>query len=429
MTTQDRPDSARQTADGRTAYFVLGMHRSGTSATTQVLAAAGCQLPENVMPGDEHNAKGYFEPWKIAILNDERLRIGGSAWDDAFAYPFRPLPRKDERAWLNRATELFDTEYRFARFPLMKDPRASVLMPFWRTVLDDLGFGLRAVIPVRHPLAVAGSLARRDNFSTEKSLLIWTSYMLGAEAYTRDVARAFVSYDGLLSDWRAEVAKIEAAHGAPLPSLGAHSAEQIDSFLSPDLRHNAGSGDLGRFGWAGDLTARVLAWFEAAAAGEAPAASTLDALAAEYADWRAKVERLVSPMTRDFDVTRAELRHQRAVEVVLRNTHEREKADWKAHEVKLDLERETLLRNLRIERETMRLTLEHEFATERQQLIAERVAEREALEADRAAVRAALEADIVRIDAERQAAEQALEAMRRRWEELTRRLDSLLAET
>lgn len=85
-----------KTAKPRTAYLVLGMHRSGTSAVTQLLALAGAQLPTNVMPGDEHNAKGYFEPWKIAIFNDERLRAAGSAWDDPFAYPYRPLPAADE---------------------------------------------------------------------------------------------------------------------------------------------------------------------------------------------------------------------------------------------------------------------------------------------------------------------------------------------
>ena len=35
-------------ATDRTAYLVLGMHRSGTSAVTQVLALAGASLPENV---------------------------------------------------------------------------------------------------------------------------------------------------------------------------------------------------------------------------------------------------------------------------------------------------------------------------------------------------------------------------------------------
>src|SRR5690349_5533051 len=113
----------------RTAYLVLGMHRSGTSAITQLLALAGAQLPENVMPGDEHNAKGYFEPWKIAIFNDRRLRAGASSWDDIFAYPYGPLAPRDERAWLNEASALFDQEFGQAPYPLMKDPRVSVLLP------------------------------------------------------------------------------------------------------------------------------------------------------------------------------------------------------------------------------------------------------------------------------------------------------------
>src|SRR3954464_2713902 len=91
----------------RTAYLVLGMHRSGTSAVTQVLALAGADLPQNVMAGDEHNARGYFEPWKIALFNDERLRAAGGAWDDVFGFPFRELPKRTERGWINRAEALF----------------------------------------------------------------------------------------------------------------------------------------------------------------------------------------------------------------------------------------------------------------------------------------------------------------------------------
>ena len=105
-----KPQARRAAAAPRTAYLVLGMHRSGTSAVTQLLALAGCDLPTNVMPGDEHNAKGYFEPWKIAVFNDERLRAGGSAWDDIFAFPFRPLPAAEEDAWRERAGALFDED-------------------------------------------------------------------------------------------------------------------------------------------------------------------------------------------------------------------------------------------------------------------------------------------------------------------------------
>lgn len=294
-------------AAGRTAYLVLGMHRSGTSALTQVLALAGASLPENVMGGDEHNAKGYFEPWKVAILNDGLLRASGAAWDDIFAFPYRALPRKAERSWLGRAETLFEEEFGKTRFPLLKDPRVTVLMPFWRTVLADLDVGARCVIPVRHPLAVAGSLARRNGFAPEKSVLLWSAYMLAAEAYTRDLPRAFVSYDGLLGDWRAQVGRIEAAHGASLPDLTEKAGKAIDRFLTPDLSHNAAGGGLKDLGWAGTLTASVLAWFEAAARDAAPEPGPLDAAAAELAKRRAEVGALVSPVTRDLDAARSEL--------------------------------------------------------------------------------------------------------------------------
>ncbi len=304
MTTDRAPNAGRTR---RTAYLVLGMHRSGTSAVTQLLALSGASLPENVMAGDEHNAKGYFEPWKIAMFNDGRLREGGTAWDDIFAFPYRPLALKDERRWLNRAAALFEEEYGETAHPLLKDPRVTVLMPFWRTVLTELDIEARCVIPVRHPLAVAGSLSRRNDFAPEKSILIWTAYMLAAEAYTRDLPRAFVSYDHLLTDWRTEVARIEAAHGAPLPKLDAAAGKAIDRFLTADLRHNGAAEGLKDLGWAGGLAGQTLDWFEAAANGKAPPSSVLDKVAKDLAKRAQDIGVLVSPATRDLDAARAEL--------------------------------------------------------------------------------------------------------------------------
>jgi hypothetical protein len=283
------------------------MHRSGTSAATQLLALAGAHLPRNVMPGDEHNAKGYFEPWKIAMFNDRRLRAAGSAWDDPFVFPFRPLPQTEDRIWIDRAVALFNQEFANAAHPLLKDPRVTVLMPFWRTVLDELEIGLRCVIPVRHPLAVAGSLARRNDFAVEKSLLVWTSYMLAAEAYSRDLARAFVGYDALIADWRSEVARIEEAHEAPLPALTSKAAKGIDKFLTPDLRHNSGDADMSAYGWAGALAQEVYDWFSASAAGRCGSIRPLDAVRDELARRYAETGALVSPAARDLDAARSEL--------------------------------------------------------------------------------------------------------------------------
>lgn len=291
----------------RTAYLVLGMHRSGTSAVTQLLALAGASLPVNLMPGDTHNAKGYFEPWKIAIFNDERLRAGGSAWDDPFAFPFRPLPPDDEQGWLDRAAELFESEYGQVAWPLVKDPRATVLLPFWRQVMARQGVAGRCVIAVRSPLAVAGSLGRRDGFVPQKSVLVWSAYMLAAEAYTRDMPRAFVGYDALLSDWRQEVARIEAAHGAPLPRLTAAAEKQVDRFLTTELRHNSDQGKLADLGWPGEIAQKTFDGLAAAAAGGVPDRDLLDEAAALLAARAQEMQMLVSPVTRDLARVRAEL--------------------------------------------------------------------------------------------------------------------------
>ena len=335
-----RPAKAAPAA--RTAYLVLGMHRSGTSAVTQLLALAGASLPANVMPGDAHNEKGYFEPWKIAIFNDERLRAGGSAWDDIFAFPYRALPKALEQDWLGRAGKLFDAEYRRTTWPLMKDPRATVLLPLWRAVLAERGIGVRCVIPVRHPLAVAASLARRDGFAAEKSVLVWSAYMLAAEAYTRDLPRAFTAYDALLSDWRGEVARIETAHGAPLPRLTLAAARKIDQFLTPDLRHNAEAGGLEALGWAGMVARQVLDWFEAKAAGGDPDRAPLDQAAAELARRNREFGMLVSPAARDLAAARADLLDARqqltgaaAFQAELRADVARLEAGWRADQAKL----------------------------------------------------------------------------------------------
>lgn len=295
------------TAGERTAYLVLGMHRSGTSAAAQLLALAGADLPANLMPGDEYNAKGYFEPWKIAQFNDERLRAGGSAWDDMFAFPYAEMGRREDREWLNRGIDIFRAEFGEAPHPLLKDPRVTVLLPFWRTVLADLEVGARCLIPVRHPLAVAGSLSRRDGFAPQKSLLVWTAYMLAAEAYTRDLPRVFVDYDALLADWRGQIPRIEAAFGAPLPALSDAAGKEIDAFLTPELRHNAGEGDLAGVPRVGEIVAPVYDWFLSAARDTPRDPAILAAAQARIEALREEMGVFIQPLTRDLNAARAEL--------------------------------------------------------------------------------------------------------------------------
>ena len=320
------PSPQQAAPAGRAAYLVLGMHRSGTSALAQLLSIAGADLPRNPMPGDDHNAQGYFEPWRIANFNDERLRAAGSAWDDVFAYPYPRVAPEQAPEWTRRAAALFEEEYAGRSHPLIKEPRMTVLAPFWREVLEAAGVGLRCVVPVRHPLAVARSLGRRDGFPPEKSVLLWSAYMLAAEAYSRDLPRAFVDYDLMLEDWRGEVARIEHAHGAPLPRLDDGAAREIDAALNAELRHNRAVGDLSELGWTGRLAQAVYTALSQAARGHPAPVEALDAAARELADRARDCGPLVSPAARDLDQARGDLLAARQALDWERREHEELKA-------------------------------------------------------------------------------------------------------
>lgn len=302
--TETRTESS---GTARAAYLVLGMHRSGTSATAQLLAKAGASLPEHVMPGDKHNAKGYFEPWRIANLNNRRLQAAGSAWDDVFAFPQAPLPTKAEPGWIRQGQDLFAEEYGNSPLPLLKDPRVSVLMPFWSEVLGRLSVAPRIVIPVRHPLAVAGSLAKRNGFPVEKSVLLWTSYMLASEAYSRGLPRVFVSYDNLLADWRVQLARIEAAHGAAMPGLTKAGTRDMDRFLSPKLRHNEAEGEIPALDGLGPLISRFHDVLISAANDRGLDGQAVSVVTEAVSDLKSRVGVLVSPATRDLDLVRSQL--------------------------------------------------------------------------------------------------------------------------
>jgi hypothetical protein len=167
--------------------------------------------------------------------------------------------------------------------------------------------------------------------------------MLAAEAYTRDLPRAFVSYDALLSDWRAQAARIEIAHGAPLPKLTPAAGKKIDRFLTPDLRHNADDRGLERLGWAGEIAGLTHDWFMEAAADRDPGPAALAEAAARLAARQSEIGVLVSPAARDLATARVELAEARArlevavrFEAELRSEIARLEDGWRASQQALD---------------------------------------------------------------------------------------------
>ncbi|MGP1274826.1 MAG: hypothetical protein ACQRW7_05355 [Caulobacterales bacterium] len=234
------PRAAKPTAKGeRTCVLVLGMHRSGTSAFTRVLNLLGCQVPASLMAANANNPTGYWESVRIFQLNTRLLASAGSAWDDWLEFPeswYRSPPAK---SFLGEAQELLSEEFGENGFYALKDPRLCRILPFWLDVLKAQNTRAVAVVPLRHPLEVAGSMQRRDGFDPAYGALLWLRHVLDGERLSRGLTRVFVTYDDLLADWQSVIARTESAFGFSWPGNGPAARSAISSYLSDGHRHHA----------------------------------------------------------------------------------------------------------------------------------------------------------------------------------------------
>ena len=241
--------SPTEIGQAKRAFVVVGMHRSGTSAMTRTLSLLGAALPKRVMEAHDDNPAGFWEPQSVADLNDEILQALDSEWDDVFAFRPKQYLSNFDHFYVGRAVEVLNAEFNGSEVIVLKDPRISVLTKFWDRALREAGYATHYVVMVRNPLEVADSLRIRNAFPREKSLLLWSSYMLALDRDTREQRRTFVAFEQLMSDWRAVRDRIQSEAGIPFFRDTSAAAIEIDRFIDGRLRHHAFAAD--------DLSARA----------------------------------------------------------------------------------------------------------------------------------------------------------------------------
>lgn len=222
----------------RIAVLVVGMHRSGTSATTRVLNLLGYELPATLLQSAKDNPRGHWESAAVMHFNDELLATEGSSWHDWIPHDSGPADALRNAEFVTRGKSLLREEFGSAARLVLKDPRLCRLMPIWLDILGSEAIEPKIVLPVRNPLAVASSLARRNGFDDMSGSFLWLRNVLDAEGATRNQSRAFVNYEDLLCDWRSAVARIGDWTGLEWPDLSDAVAQEIDAFLTIDLQHH-----------------------------------------------------------------------------------------------------------------------------------------------------------------------------------------------
>jgi hypothetical protein len=215
---------------------VTGMHRSGTSITARALQLLGVSLGagDRLMAPGPDNPAGYWENRDIKELNDELLARLGGAWDQ---------PPVLDRGWeqdasldslRTRASDVLDDAFGAQRSgPGLigwKDPRLSLLLPFWRTVTPIA----TTVVVIRDPAEVAASLRARNGIQAPQAAMLWLRYLFAAIA--NDPGHLLVRDRDFFVDLPGTLAAAAAHLGLPPPGPGI--AADARQSLDPSLRHH-----------------------------------------------------------------------------------------------------------------------------------------------------------------------------------------------
>ncbi|MDD9984599.1 MAG: glycosyltransferase [Gammaproteobacteria bacterium] len=221
--TNDR--DARRT-DAETAFVVLGMHRSGTSAVTGALGLCGAWVGEEseLTSANPENPRGFWERRDIRRICDRLLHAAEADWWKVAAFDPASIPPAvltEQREEFCRVVSALGKHDAW----VVKEPRLCLLLP----VLRDCIANPFCIHIFRNPLEVARSLQARNGFGIAGGLALWEAYNRHALSAARDLPRVFVSHESLM------LHPVETLHGLleRLLELGATSLTQPDG---DDLR-------------------------------------------------------------------------------------------------------------------------------------------------------------------------------------------------
>ncbi len=184
------------------------------------------------MRARDDNPAGFWEHVGLMEVNDALLERLGGAWD---APPPDTNVAVDLDDLRQRAREEFDATYDGDHF-VFKDPRVSLLLPFWRAVLGDRASA--AIVVLRNPLDIAMSLLHRNRLAVSYSLALWEHYL---RTVVRDVAGMpvlVVDYDALVDEPDATTACLRSFLDARGELTSVTDEAAIGVFLADGLRHS-----------------------------------------------------------------------------------------------------------------------------------------------------------------------------------------------
>jgi hypothetical protein len=215
------------------------MHRSGTSFAARALDVLGISFgdADSLMSPGPDNEAGYWENAQIKELDNDLLAHLGGSWDSP---PVLDPGWVDEPAveeFHVRAVQILEHAFGPAEDRAVvgwKDPRLSLLLPFWRKVTPIAA----TIVVVRNPDEVAASLWKRNSIKPPQACLLWLRYVFAALANDPD-HHLLVDHAAFFDDLATTL--VAMADHLSLDPPDEKRIDEVRSHLDPALRHHVTS--------------------------------------------------------------------------------------------------------------------------------------------------------------------------------------------
>lgn len=201
--------------------IVLGMHRSGTSVVSGILAHLGVEMNGSEAPYVS-NVRGHFEDQDFIAFNERILNKHQSSWENP--------PQDDTEISPNLLKEAQTLIKRKEKDMWgWKDLRTVLTLDYYLPGLKNPFF----IFVSREKKDVAKSLKRRNGLTKEKSFDLINQYekhLERAKVKTSEYPQLFISMEAIKKDPVKEVTRMADFLGIPLSEI---QKKEIQSFILP----------------------------------------------------------------------------------------------------------------------------------------------------------------------------------------------------
>lgn len=207
--------------------LILGMHRSGTSAMTGLIASMGAYAgePADLLPATPDNPRGFFERNDVLAVNRTIMQHHHSNWYQVGHFD---APAADLPAFVHQKMAAIAKTLAPHAPWVIKDPRFCLTLPYWRPYLTPKVM----VLAIRHPAAIAHSLQLRNGLAPEYGLALWEHYMVHALNKSAELPIIRCQYEALLANPSQEASALHAALLTYFPTLKQPDTSLLDNKLN-----------------------------------------------------------------------------------------------------------------------------------------------------------------------------------------------------